>query len=313
MKRTKFLWLLSIVMLVASLFAFSACNKSDDAPTDATITITVIKDGKVQSGVPVYVFRQGSSSIIPANADKCVVTDASGVASVDLENVQGQENINFGVFSGSGTNAVCIGAVAATIKAGDDKTLIINVEDVKYGDEDAGIIDVTLTMGGKYVSGATLYLYDHNSFVNGFQSIEYAKYYGVTDNNGKAKYVTPEGIYELVYWKNSTLFYSQTVEVRKNNTATVSFNCKEETTVIVKHNSSSKYFVYIDNVQVAVWTAPGTYTFDVTPNVQHTLYIEQQDGYVFSATKGTKIFTLKEGETVTFSGPKSNTSTEYFN
>ena len=85
-------------MLVASLFAFQSCNKDDDAPTDATVTITVIKDGKTQSGVQVYVFRQGRSTYLPTNADMSVITDASGVASVDLENVQGQENISFGVF-----------------------------------------------------------------------------------------------------------------------------------------------------------------------------------------------------------------------
>ena len=216
-------------------------------------------------------------------------------------------------FSGSGTNATCIGASSVTIKAGETKSLIINVEDVKYGAEDAGIIDVTLTMGGKYVSGATLYLYDHSSFNNGLQAVDYALYYGVTDKNGNAKYVVPEGIYDLVYWKNSTQYYCKTIDVRKNNTTSVAFNCNVETTVIVKHSSSSKYFVFIDNEKVAVWTSPGTYTLDVTPNVKHTLYIEQQDGYVFSATKGTKIFTLKEGESITFSGPKSNTSTEYFN
>lgn len=300
-------------MLVASLFAFQSCNKDDD-PSDATVTITVLKDGKVQSGVSVYVFRQGRSSFSPTSADKSVVTDASGVASVQLENVQGQENISFGVFSGSGSNATCIGTSSVTIMAGEAKSLILNVEDVKFnGDEDGGIIDATLTIGDKYVSGATLYLYDHNSFDSGSRKIEDAVGYIVTDNMGKAKFIVPVGSYYIVYWKNSMQYYSSAVVVKKNITTTVSFNCEEKTTVIVKHNSSSKYFVYIDNEKVAVWTSPGTYTLDVTPNVKHTLYIEQQDGYLLSATKGTKIFTLKEGETITFSGPKSNTSTEYFN
>jgi hypothetical protein len=63
---------------------------------------------------------------------------------------------------------------------------------------------------------------------------------------------------------------------------------------------------------VDTWTKSGTYTYHVSAG-QHVIEVVQQDGYVFSATKGKKNVTAKEGETITLSGPKSNTSTEYFN
>ncbi len=84
-------------------------------------------------------------------------------------------------------------------------------------------------------------------------------------------------------------------------------------TVSIKHNSSSTYNVYIDDKLIDTWTKSGTYSYEVTANVRHTIKVEQKNGYLFSPTKGTKTFTVGDGENVFFSGPVSNTSTEYFN
>ena len=64
---------------------------------------------------------------------------------------------------------------------------------------------------------------------------------------------------------------------------------------------------------IDTWTKSGTYSYEVTANVRHTIKVEQKNGYLISPTKGTKTFTVRVGETVLFSGPVSNTSTEYFN
>lgn len=77
-------------------------------------------------------------------------------------------------------------------------------------------------------------------------------------------------------------------------------------TVTVKHGSSDTYKVTIDDFLAATWKKSGTYSFEVSPNVQHKLYVEQQNGYLFNATYGTKTFTLAPGETVTYSGPNGN-------
>lgn len=84
-------------------------------------------------------------------------------------------------------------------------------------------------------------------------------------------------------------------------------------TVIINHSSTKTYKVWIDDKLVATWTSSGTYSFKVSPNVKHELYIQQQDGYVLTPTSCTKYFTLKPGESITFSGPQSSTSTSYFN
>ena len=90
------------------------------------------------------------------------------------------------------------------------------------------------------------------------------------------------------------------------------FSCPKLATVTVKHSSTSTYKVWIDDLLSATWTKSGTYSFEISPNVEHKLYVEQQDGYVFNATKGTKTFTLEAGGSVTYSGPASSTSTTYF-
>ncbi|MBO7596956.1 MAG: hypothetical protein J6T70_07930 [Bacteroidales bacterium] len=77
-------------------------------------------------------------------------------------------------------------------------------------------------------------------------------------------------------------------------------------TVTVKHSSTSTYKVAIDDFLAATWTKSGTYSFEVSPNVEHKLYVEQQDGYLFNATYGTRKFTLAPGESVTYSGPNGN-------
>ena len=82
--------------------------------------------------------------------------------------------------------------------------------------------------------------------------------------------------------------------------------------ISITHNSTSTYYLYIDNVKKAEWKTADTYYYMLTPGT-HTIYVEQQDGYAFRPTKGTKTVTIKVGDLIKYSGPVSNTSTEYFN
>ncbi len=84
-------------------------------------------------------------------------------------------------------------------------------------------------------------------------------------------------------------------------------------TIVIKHDSSKPYDFFIDNKLEDQWTKPGTNSYLVTANVEHTIKVVQTDGYLFNPTKGEKKVTVKPGEKKTFSGPKSNTSVEYFN
>ena len=84
-------------------------------------------------------------------------------------------------------------------------------------------------------------------------------------------------------------------------------------TLSIEHNSKNTYYVYIDGEKVATWTKAGTYTFDVSAGIEHTVKVVQQDGYLLNPTQGTKKFTVQEGKIISFSGPVSGSSTSYFN
>ena len=414
---------MSLFVALSTAVMLSSCNKDDD--DDSTVNITVLKNGQAQSGVTVYMFSESNGPMTtffqPFYCDNSVATNANGIATFDLG--KRESTLYFGVFEGSNTSAICLGYAAITIKKGETKSATINIGgSTTYDDgtttnengnsstsdnnsnnngntstttEAKGVIDVTLTVGSKYVPGATIYLYDVISFDAGKQYTSYAIGYIVTDDKGVAKYNVPAGAYYLVYWNTSTTYYKHAVNVVENQVTTVSFKCNSDkngtltlintssnkyavtidgvkigylneysyydvpdleidvehevifekydgtnnyaytrssekfiftkdgekktysfpslATVTIKHSSSDTYYAYIDGIKVATWTKSGTYSYEVSAGVQHKLYVEQQDGYLFKATTGTKTFTLEAGKNVTYSGPISGTNVNYFN
>ncbi len=113
--------------------------------------------------------------------------------------------------------------------------------------------------------------------------------------------------------KTKTSTTTTTPQQSTSSSSTTTTTTEQYGTLVIKHSSSSTYDFYLDGTKKDHWTSKGTYSYEVKANVKHTIEVEQKDGYLFNPTKGTKEFTVKPGEKVTFSGPKSNTSVEYFN
>ncbi len=119
------------------------------------------------------------------------------------------------------------------------------------------------------------------------------------------KYDKDAGTYSKITKTSQTFTFTKAGEKQM-------FSFPELATVTVKHSSTNTYKVWIDDLLTATWTKSGTYSFEVSPEVQHKIYVEQQNGYLINPTKGTKNFTLEAGGSVTYSGPVSSTSTTYF-
>ncbi len=120
-----------LFMFVAlSTVLFTSCD--DDEEVSSTVEITVKKNGEIQTGVTVCMFssEKGYDTYFfnPMFADKKVVTEGSGVASFELQEVYDldvidtQTTLYFAVFKG---NKV-LGKTALTIKKGENKTAVIN-------------------------------------------------------------------------------------------------------------------------------------------------------------------------------------------
>lgn len=144
---------------------------------------------------------------------------------------------------------------------------------------------------------------------------------GSVDNYGTAKIedlaLNTEHTLEIYKYDKDAGTYSKITKTTQTFTFTKAgekqtFSFPKLATVTVKHSSTNTYKVWIDDLAVATWTKSGTYSFEVSPDVQHKIYVEQQNGYLINPTKGTKKFTLEAGGSVTYSGPASSTSTTYF-
>ncbi len=113
------------------IFSLNSCEKEDDN-VSSYAKITVKKQGKVQSGVTVYMFSSESKEVgifSAFSADKQVVTDADGVATFELQDVydlntiDSQTTLYFAVFKGD----IVLGQTAITIKKDETKTATINI------------------------------------------------------------------------------------------------------------------------------------------------------------------------------------------
>ena len=80
----------------------------------------------------------------------------------------------------------------------------------------------------------------------------------------------------------------------------------------IVHDSSKEYEFYINNVKKATWTKAGTYKYELEVGT-YTIEVKQISGYLLTPTTGKKTVTIKEGKITELSGPKSSTSSEYFN
>ena len=80
-------------------------------------------------------------------------------------------------------------------------------------------------------------------------------------------------------------------------------------TVTIKNTSSNPYKLFIDDVLAVTMSGNTSYTYKLSCDVKHKLYVEQQSGYLFYATTGTTYVTFSnDGETKTLTGPQSNDS-----
>jgi|GEM_PF-2206135 len=80
----------------------------------------------------------------------------------------------------------------------------------------------------------------------------------------------------------------------------------------IVHDSSKEYEFYINGVKKATWTKASTYKYELEVGT-YTIEVKQTSGYVFTPTTGKKTVVISEGKITELSGPKSSTSSEYFN
>lgn len=113
------------------LILFTSCSDDEDdtKTVNSYAKITVKQEGKVKSGITVYMFKTEESSFFtPFYADKKVITESNGTATFNLQEVydlniiDSQTTLYFGVFN----DKTILGKTALTIKKGQTKTAEIN-------------------------------------------------------------------------------------------------------------------------------------------------------------------------------------------
>ena len=296
---------------------FSSCKKDDDDDgVKATVNITVKSYGRPQVGVLVYMFdaltTDNASGYDTNKAKKYIATGSDGVATFELDEsnlgVKGsQTTFRFVAYSPNSSSDYM--QVVITIKDGETKSEQFDFSGYTPTNSGSEVVATKGTLNMSNNSGV-----EYLIMLDGKQigSLESGKTKTLDNLSMNVEHVID--IYELD--KSTNLYTSQT-----KRTWTLTFTKEKDTysitfpkvsIVSIKHSSSSTYNVYIDGLMMDTWTKSGTYTYHVSAG-QHVIEVVQQDGYLFSATKGKKIVTLKEGETITLSGPKGSTSTEYFN
>lgn len=303
-------------MMLCIVTVFSSCKKDDDDGVKATVNITVKSYGRPQVGVLVYMFdaltTDNASGYDITKAKKYIATGSDGVATFELDEsnlgVNGsQTTFRFVAYSPNSSSDYM--QVVITIKDGETKSEQFDFNGYTPTNSGSEVVATKGTLNMSNNSGV-----EYLIMLDGKQigSLESGKTKTLDNLSMNVEYVID--IYECD--KSSNLYISQTKATwtltftKEKDTYSISF--PKVSIISIKHSSSNTYNVYIDGLVVDTWTKSGTYTYHVSAG-QHVIEVVQQDGYVFSATKGKKNVTAKEGETITLSGPKSNTSTEYFN
>ncbi len=294
---------------------FSSCKKDDDDGVKATVNITVKSYGRPQVGVLVYMFdaltTNNTSGYDIDKAKKYIATNSNGVATFELDEsnlgVNGsQTTFRFVAYSPNSSSDYM--QVVITIKDGETKSELFDFSGKTSSNSGSEIVSTKGTLNMSNNSGV-----EYLIMLDGKQigSLESGKTKTLDNLSMNEEHMID--IYELD--KSTNLYTSQTKATwtltftKEKDTYSISF--PKVSIVSIKHSSSSPYKIYIDGLEMDTWTKSDTYNYHVSAG-QHVIEVVQQDGYLLSPTIGKKTVTVKEGETITLSGPKSNTSTEYF-
>jgi hypothetical protein len=136
MKQIKFLSMALVAVLMTACIGFK---------TEATVDVTVMKDGQVQKGVQVYRFNNDmgvETTMYKTNAKDIQTTNNKGVAHFDLKSpddldpsevgIVDTETFHFATFDNDDhRNSL----VSVKVSTGDKATATLVIEDVKDGDE----------------------------------------------------------------------------------------------------------------------------------------------------------------------------------
>lgn len=303
-------------MMLCIVTIFSSCKKDDDDGVKATVNITVKSYGRPQVGVLVYMFdaltTNNTSGYDIDKAKKYIATNSNGVATFELDEsnlgVNGsQTTFRFVAYSPNSSSDYM--QVVITIKDGETKSELFDFSGETSSNSGSEIVSTKGTLNMSNNSGV-----EYLIMLDGKQigSLESGKTKTLDNLSMNEEHVID--IYELD--KSTNLYTSQTKATwtltftKEKDTYSISF--PKVSIVSIKHSSSSPYKVYIDGLEMDTWTKSGTYNYHVSAG-QHVIEVVQQDGYLLSPTIGKKTVIVKEGETITLSGPQSNTSTDYFN
>ncbi len=134
MKKVLFLSLL----LVFAVTGFTSCGDDDDDDASflgANVEVTVTNAlGMVQSGKTVYLYKDTpvTSSTIPGDAKKMIVTDANGVAKfslnlTELNILESQTTLYFAVFYTVGSETLVAGSTGVTVKRNESKKIEVKI------------------------------------------------------------------------------------------------------------------------------------------------------------------------------------------
>lgn len=117
--------------------AFVAVGCEEDVITNVSVSVHDTS-GNLQTGVTVYMFSgikgPGTAFYVPFHSNRSVVTEDNGVANFelqevfDLEVIDTQTTLYFAVFGeGSGTDNELLGDAAVSVKAGEDRSIDIEI------------------------------------------------------------------------------------------------------------------------------------------------------------------------------------------
>ena len=120
--------------LFAAMLMVVACSPFK---TEATVDVTVLKDGQPQKGVQVYRFNDnglGDGTVYKSNAKDIVTTNDKGLAHFDLKSPEDLDPSSVGIeetktffFATFDNDDHCNGSVAVKVTNGDKKQVTLKI------------------------------------------------------------------------------------------------------------------------------------------------------------------------------------------
>lgn len=125
------------LFVVAAIVGFTSCGDDEDDPSflgaNAEVTVTNAL-GVVQAGKTVYLYKDTpvTSSTVPGDAKKMVITDDKGVAKfslnlTELNILESQTTLYFAVFYTVGDETLVAGSSGVTVKRNESKKLELKI------------------------------------------------------------------------------------------------------------------------------------------------------------------------------------------